>query len=323
MALSLHPRGLRYLAAVAHSGSIQAASRDVAISASAIDRQLLQLEEELGVPLFEREPRGVRLTAAGEAVLAMAGRWRSDLQRLQTEIKQLQGVHQGHVRLAAMDSHANGLLPGLIEAIGRDHPGIVLEVEIATPDEAVRRLTDGEAEVAIAFNVRPQRDLHIVWTTELPLGCMLARDHPLAGRSTLSLKDVAGLPMAVQSRALAIRRYLERRHAWLLAEARPPLVTNSLQLVKSVVCSGSYVAITSELDAAPEILSNAARFVPLDDPAAQPQSASVAVSARRTLPRIARVVAEVAAAWAQQYLEAARAANAAEKVKRRGRAAKG
>lgn len=308
MTLTLHPRALRYLAAVAQAGSIQAAAREVSISASAIDRQLLQLEAELGVQLFERAPRGMRLTSAGEVVLALAQRWRADLQRTLSDVKQLQGVHQGQVRLVAMDSHANGLLPDFLAAVAREHPGIVLEVEIATPDDAVRRLHDGDADVAAAFNLKPQRELHLVWSTELPLGCMVASGHPLAVRRTLSLKDVAAWPMAVQSRTLTIRRYLERKHAWLLAEARPPLVSNSLQLVKSLVCSGSHVAITSELDAAPEVLAGSARFIALDDLGAQPQTACVAISARRPLPHVARVVAELLATHTQVYLAQVRKA---------------
>ena len=70
--VSLHPKALRYLTAVAQLGSVQAAAREVAISASAIDRQILLLEEELGVPLFERQPRGMRLTAAGELLMALS-----------------------------------------------------------------------------------------------------------------------------------------------------------------------------------------------------------------------------------------------------------
>jgi molybdate transport repressor ModE-like protein len=307
MQTSLHPRVLRYLAAVAQTGSIQAAAREVAISASAIDRQLLQLEEELGLPLFDREPRGMRLTAAGEVVLALAQRWRADLHRTLSDLKQLQGVHQGQVRLAAMDSHANGLLPGFAAALARDHPGIILEVDVETPDDAVRRLLAGEVEVAIAFNVRIQRDLHLSWSAELPLGCLVAAGHRLASQQSVTLQEVAAYPMAVQSRALAIRRYLERKHAWLLAQARPPLVTNSLQLVKSLVCGGTHVALTSELDAAPEILSGQAHFVPLEDAAAQPQTAAVVINARRPLPRIARVVADLLGQHAQDYLRQVRA----------------
>ena len=313
----LQPRVLRYLAAVAQTGSIQAAAREVSISASAIDRQLLQLEAELGVPLFEREPRGMRMTAAGEVVLALAQRWRLDINRTLSDLKQLQGVNQGQLRLAAMDSHANGLLPSFVSAVAAAHPGIVLEVELVTPDEAVRRLHEGDVDLAIAFNVKASRELHLVWTTELPLGCLVGAQHPLAARRSIALKDLSDWSLAVQSRALTIRRYLERKHAWLLAETRPPLVTNSLQMVKSLVLAGTHVALTSELDAAPELMAGTARFVPVSDLSAQPQTASVAISARRPLPRIARVVAELLASHTADYLQRARQAATPEQPKRR------
>ena len=305
---SLHPKALRYLAAVAELGSVQAAAREVAISASAIDRQILLLEEELGVPLFERQARGMRLTAAGELLVALAQRWKSDLNRTLSDVKQLQGVNQGQLRLAAMDSLANGLLPGFIHRVAQEHAGIVLEVDVVSTAKAVRRLCEGSVDLAVAFNLKAQRELHIVCTADLPLGCVVAAGHALAGRAQVSFKDVAGWPLAVQSHALAIRRYLERRHAWLLQEARPPLLTNSLQLVKSLVRSGSHVALTSELDAGPEILDGSVRFVPLSDRSAQPQTIGVAISASRPLPRIGRIVADLLAEHLQDYLAQVRSA---------------
>ena len=304
----LHPKALRYLAAVAQLGSVQAAAREVSISASAIDRQILLLEEDLGVPLFERQPRGMRLTAAGELLLALSQRWKTDLNRTLSDVKQLQGVSHGQLRLAAMDSHVNGFLPGFIHRVSQEHPGVVLEVDIVSTDEAVRRLNDGGADLAVAFNLKPQRDLHLVWSADLPLGCVVAAGHPLASQAKVTLKDVVAWPLAAQSRVLAIRRYLERRHGWLLQEARPPLVTNSLQLVKSLVRSGSHVALTSELDVGPEILDGSVRFIPLGDKNAQPQTVGVAISAGRSLPRIGRIVADLLAEHVGTYLESVREA---------------
>ncbi|RYF41266.1 MAG: LysR family transcriptional regulator [Comamonadaceae bacterium] len=305
---SLHPKALRYVQAVAQSGSVQAAAREVSISASAVNRQILLLEEDLGLPLFERLPRGMRLTAAGELLLALSQRWKADLNRTLSEIKQLQGVHQGQLRLAAMDSHANGFLPEFVLAASREHPGIQLEVDIVSPDEAVEMLVKGAVDLAVAFNMKPQREVNLVWSTELPLGCAMAAGHPLAGERRLALKDVAAWPLAVQSRALAIRRYLERRHGWLLEQARPPLVTNSLQLVKSLVRGGGHVALTSELDMGPEILEGTVRFVPLRDRNALPQTVGVATCAGRSLPRIGRIVADLLAAQVKSYLERVRRA---------------
>ena len=152
-------------------------------------------------------------------------------------------------------------------------------------------------------------------SAELPLGCVVAPDHPLAAHPHATFKDVAAWPLAAQSRVLAIRRYLERRHNWLLEEARPPLVTNSLQLVKSLVRSGSHVALTSELDVGPEVLDGSVVFVPLRDRNAQAQSVSVATSASRPLPRIARIVAESLAVHVDLHLQRVRQVGAETKRK--------
>ncbi len=303
----LHPKALRYLTAVAQLGSVQAAAREVSISASAIDRQILLLEESLGVPLFERQPRGMRPTAAGELLLALSLRWRADLNRTLSDVHQLQGVSHGQLRLAVMDSHANGLMPTFVHTVASDYPGVMLDVEVANTDDALRLLIDGDVDLAVAFNIKPSRDLHIVSTADLPLGCVVAPSHPLAAQKHATFKDVVAWPLAAQSRALAIRRYLERRHSWLLEEARPPLVTNSLQLVKSLVRSGSHVALTSELDAGPEILDGSLRFIPLRDKSAQAQTVAVVISANRPLPRIARIVAERLGTHVTGYLERVRA----------------
>ena len=119
---------------------------------------------------------------------------------------------------------------------------------------------------------------------------------------------MAAWPLAVQSHALAIRRYLERRHSWLLQEARPPLVTNSLQLVKSLVKSGSHVALTSELDAGPEILDGSMRFIPLRDKNARPQTIGVPVRGSGSIPRIGRIVADLLAGHVEAYLASVRRA---------------
>ena len=313
MIQQLNPKAWRYVAAVAQLGSVQAAAREVSISASAIDRQILLLEDELGVPLFERLPRGMRLTAAGELLIALSQRWKAELNRTLSDIQHLQGVNQGQLRLAAMDSHANGLLPGFIHAVAQQYPGVVLEVEVLSTDEATSRLLAGEVDLAVAFNLKPQRDLHLIWSAELPLGCAMAPGHALCAESEVDFRAVSAWPLAVQSRALAIRRYLERRHAWLLQQARPPLVTNSLQLVKSLVRSGSHVALTSELDVGPEVLDGSVVFVPLRDRNAQAQSVSVATSASRPLPRIARIVAESLAVHVDLHLQRVRQAGAETK----------
>lgn len=304
---SLVPASLRYADQVARSGSIQKAAKELNVAASAIDRQILLLEQDLNVALFERSPRGMRLTPAGDALVTLARRWRADERRTASEIQQLQGINQGHVRLVAMDSQTNGLLPGFIARLAREHPRISLEIEIASPDEAISALLAGNADIAAVFNLSPRRDVHVLWSADLPFGCVVAPDHALAGQGTTSLQEAVTFPIALQSKALVIRRYLDARYGWLFTDGQKTVVTNSLQLVKQLVRRGNYVAFTSELDAAPELIEGSLVFLPVRDKGAEPQSVSVAIDARKPLSRISRIVADMLGEDIRSMLQSVRA----------------
>lgn len=304
---SFVPAGLRYADQVARSGSIQKAARELHVAASAINRQILQLEDELGVPLFERLPRGMQLTASGDAVIALARRWRQDERRLAAELRRMQGVHQGHVALAAMDSHSTSVLPRLVQELSATHPLVSLSIELATPDDAEAALMGGKADLAAIFNLAPRRELLVLWKEELPLGCVVAPGHALAASGSVSFQEATAHPVALQSRALTIRRYLEAQYSWLFKEPRRFVESNSLQLVKQLAMGGQHVMFTSELDAAAELADGRLVFVPIRDRGAEPQGISVAVDAARPPGPIVKLVAERLIAALQEGLAAARA----------------
>lgn len=303
----LMPTALHYIDHVARCGSIQSAAKELNVAASAIDRQILLLEARLGVALFERMSRGMRPTVAGDLVVTLARRWRGEERRLRAEIRHLEGVNIGHVRVVAMDSQANGLLPGFVRKLREDHPRITVEIEILNTDDALAALLNGDADVGLIFNLPPHREIRTIWSAELPLGCIVARDHPFARESAITLQKATSEPIVLQGRSLMIRRFLEAKHPWLFQQGNPPIATNSLQLVKQLVQQGSHVALTSELDAAPEIASGELVFVPVRDKAAEAQSISVATSARLPLPRIGQIVAQGLASEAEAALRGAQA----------------
>jgi DNA-binding transcriptional LysR family regulator len=104
----------------------------------------------------------MRLTSSGDTVVTLARRWRTDERRADADLKRLLGINQGHVRLIAMDSHANGFLPRVVQVIAEKHPRISLEIQIANTDEAQAALLGGEADLVTAFNLTPHRDLHVI-----------------------------------------------------------------------------------------------------------------------------------------------------------------
>ena len=307
---SLVPASLRYADQVARSGSIQKAARELHVAASAINRQILQLEGELGVPLFERLPRGMQLTASGEALITMVRRWGQDERRLVADVRRIQGVHQGHVALVAMDSHSTSVLPRLIGQLSAQHPLVSLSIELATPDDAEVALMGGKADLAAIFNLAPRRELLVLWKAELPLGCVVAPGHPLAPCASVSFQEATLHPVALQSRALTIRRHLEAQYSWLFQAPRRFVESNSLQLVKQLAMGGQHVMFTSELDAAAELADGRLVFVPIRDRGAEPQGISVVVDAARPPGSVVKLVAEQLIAALQDGLAAARAARA-------------
>ena len=304
---SLTPAALRYIDQVARSGSIQQAARELHVAASAVNRQILQLEEEFGVPLFDRLPRGMRLTAPGDAIVTLARRWREDERRVGAAIRQLQGVHQGQVRMMAMDSHATSAMPRLVEALSLAHPRISLAADVGSTDDAVSALLAGQIELAAVFNLEPRRELFTLWSAPLPLGCVVAPGHPLAAADSSSLQEVCSHPIVLQSKALLIRRYLESHYRWLFGEGPQRVETNSLHLLKQLVLSGRYVALTSELDAAPELAAGTLRFLPLRDQGVEAQTADLVIDARKPLSAVARIVGQLLVQALETSLAEARA----------------
>lgn len=303
---SLVPAALRYADQVARSGSIQKAARELHVAASAINRQILQLEDELGVPLFERLPRGMRLTASGDALITLARHWLQDERGVVGEIRRLQGVNQGHVSLVAMDSHATSVMPALVRDLGAQHPLVSLSITLATPDDAEAALLTGEADLAAIFNLKPRRELLVLWKSALPLGCVVVPGHPLAQRETVSFQEAMAHPVALQSKALTIRRYLDAHYNWLFKQPRRYTESNSLQLVKQLALGGNHVVFTSELDAAAELASGQLVFIPIRDKGAEPQEISVAVDATKPPGAIVKLVSERLITALQDCLAAAR-----------------
>jgi len=314
MQLHLVPRSLNYIEAVAEHGSIQGAARAIGISASAIDRQIKLVEERLGVLLFDRQTRGMQLSPAGEMFVLLAQRWRADETRIQSDVKRMQGVDFGHIRLATMDSLVNGVIPRFLDIISKKYPRVRVDVEVTTPDGAGELLEDGKCDVVLCFNLPRNGGVHTIWTADLPLFCVLAPTHELARQRTVSLADVRRHAIVVQSRTLSIRRMLEERHSWVFEEGSSPVVTNSLQLLKQLAAAGGHVALTSEMDAAPELMQGSLLALPVTGTNVAAQSVSVAVNSRRTLPRIANVVASLLADEASRTLKAVREARSVEET---------
>ena len=102
---------LKFVETVARTGSIRRAAEQLAITSTALNRRILALEEELGYPLFERLPSGVRLNTAGEVFVDFIRRQSSDFERVKSQLADLAGVRRGHINISATPEALKSFLP--------------------------------------------------------------------------------------------------------------------------------------------------------------------------------------------------------------------
>jgi len=227
------PRLLTYVDAVARHGSIRKAADALNVASSALNRQILDLEQDLGTALFERLPRGVRLTAAGEVFLAYARQALSELKAVESQVEQLRGLVRGQVGVAAVESVAGELLPAAITRFQAAHPNVRFNVRIGAPEELSAALIADQVDLILTHYPPPKRNVAIVTTAKQALCALMVSDHPLAGRDDLRLRDCLAYPLALGDATLAGRALIEQVLAQASFELDPRLISNSVETMKA------------------------------------------------------------------------------------------
>ena len=150
---------LRFIDVVAREGSIRKAADKLAITSTALNRRILQIEEEIGQPLFERLPGGVRLNTAGEIFVQHIRSQFADLARVQSQISDLSGIRRGHVRIASGADALRRFLPRSIAKYRAEHPAVSFDLSRCYGDDAEARLFSLDADLALIF--APIRAAHV------------------------------------------------------------------------------------------------------------------------------------------------------------------
>jgi DNA-binding transcriptional LysR family regulator len=218
---------------VTRHGSIRKAADALSVASSALNRQILDLETDLGTALFERLPRGVRLTAAGEVFLAYARQAISELKAVESQVEQLRGLVRGQVGVAAVESVAGELLPSAITRFQAEHPNVRFNVRIGAPEDLVSTLIADQVDLILTHYPPPRKHVAIAATAEQALCALVVSDHPLAGRGDLRLRDCLAYPLALADTTLAGRALIEQVLAQASFDLDPRLVSNSVEMMKA------------------------------------------------------------------------------------------
>jgi DNA-binding transcriptional LysR family regulator len=192
----LNLTGLRVLREVAEQGSFTAAAGSLGYTQSAISRQVAGLERAAGAALFERTPRGVRLTDAGATLVRRAQTVLDEVDAAQRELEGISERATGRLRVGAFPSAVASLVPRALAELRRRQPGVQVSLREGGTPSQLRRLVAGAAEVAV-IGVMPgaraprDRGVRLEHLIDDPLLLAVGPGHPLARRPAVDIDDLA------------------------------------------------------------------------------------------------------------------------------------
>jgi len=193
--MTLIKNGLLYFQQAIRDGSIRKAADRLQVASSAVNRQLLQLESELGVELFERLPRGIRATAAGELLLAYIQEWSQDTEKLRQEIGRLKGGTRGTIHIAAAESITTEILPHAMAKLQIRYPGIDFNLISGDNYFVKSALLAKDADLVCAFDITGTSRTETITSINAPIGVIAHPDHVLSKKESVSISDCLEHPI--------------------------------------------------------------------------------------------------------------------------------
>jgi DNA-binding transcriptional LysR family regulator len=283
-------RFLRYFVVVGRLGSIRRAAEELNISASAIDRQILAAEEELGVALFERLPTGLRLTSAGEMMMARAADWQKGLADLRSGIEDLRGLKRGHVEIAVIDALARGAVPRMVQQLRADYPGITMALRVLDNIHIAEAVRSGAVDLGLLLDPRFSRDLTVRAHAEVALGFVTPPGHGLASAGGRRLAAAQGETMVMPAAPLALTAQVEALEGVSGVKLVPAVTCDNIEMMKALVLEGAGVALMTSLDVATEVARGELAFTRITDALARPLTLALCVASPRQVSNAARLV---------------------------------
>ncbi|HYM31163.1 MAG TPA: LysR family transcriptional regulator [Candidatus Cybelea sp.] len=286
----MHASVLRYVDHVARFGSIRRAAEALNVASSAVNRQILRLEAEMGVPLFERQRNGVRPTAAGEALLRHVRETQTDFQRVKAEIASLGGVISGEVRIVSLESLLVRFLPLVVQEVRAKHPEVTFTVLNVDPSEIGEALRSGETDFGLLFADMRQRDVEVLAEIRTAVGALMRPDHPLARRSRLTLTECADYPVVMLHDRWLLDAIMTTEFATSGARLSPGIVSNSIEFMRHIIAAGLGIGFFTPIGFIEEIRRGELVHVPLAEPGLSDSRIGILAQKSKRLSPPARLV---------------------------------
>ena len=236
-------RQLEILQAIAETGSFTACGKKLNVSQSAISRQILLLEEELGEPLFLRVGRQVRMTPAAESLVQLGQRVFLDVRETVGAITDRTRELRGTLRLSGGMTVCLYVFPPLLKHLRRVHPHLDVRLTVALAGKSVQEIRGGRVDAGLLTLPVEETDLMTVPALREELLLIASPTHQLAKRRKVQARDLARLPFVLFEVGSATRRVIDNFFASQNIEPTIVMDTENVEIIKAMVKAGLGIGI--------------------------------------------------------------------------------
>ena len=283
----MHAVVLKYFLEVARCGSIRKAAQNLFVASSAINRQILRLEDELGAKLFDRVPTGIRLNAAGERLLQHVRGTMHDFHLMRSELDAMRGERKGHVSVVAMDSLMIDFLPAAVLEFSETYPAVQYAIQSAMPSDVPDRVVAGDHDIGLCYLGKLPAGLKIVASAPFPPGVVMASSHPLVKKAKITFDDCRGHAFFQLSRVSPIHSVVSPAFSSFWDELDPAMSCNSTTLVKQLLIAGRGISFFSKIGFMDELARGEVVWRPLANSAINAIKVGIVIPTHRSLSHVA------------------------------------
>ncbi len=231
-------RQLRAFITVAQTGSFTQAAERLYVTQSALSGLIKELEQALGVRLFDRSTRKIQLSEVGSDVYPLIEQMLRDLDNVLNEVSNLKALKTGLVRIAAPQLLSCTLLPDLIVSFRARYPDVEIRLLDCAVESVTARVLAGEVDLGLGPERDPHSDLETTPLFELPFHAVLPPEHALAQRRTLRWEDLGSYPLIALQGQFTERLSLDLRPGSHEPALVPTMSVTFMSTALSLVAGG-------------------------------------------------------------------------------------
>lgn len=245
-------RHIRAFLAVARIGNFTRAASELHVSQSALTVQIRQLEESLGVILFDRGKRRVTLTHAGRDVLAPLDKILVDTEAVLSRTREISSLRRGMVTMAVLPSIAAQVVPRAIQKFAKLYPGVEVRIKDIVAERIVEAVKKEEVDFGIGSRLRPDAELKTIMLQVDRLCAFVPKSHLLARRDSIPLPELITHPLIVTGRDSGLREILDdalsRMNRPLTIAFEVNYMSTALELVKAGLGIAVLPEVVADMD---------------------------------------------------------------------------